>query len=92
MSSNAKIAAAVAQHDIRKRINEVSEIDLKEKSLIMLAIGSEADGLSKEILSMSDFKMTIRHSSKVESINAAVAGAILMNDIYQNKGRSLANE
>ncbi len=84
-SSNAKIAAAVVQHGIREKINEVSEIDLKEKSPVVLAIGSEADGLSEEILSMSDFKMTIRHSSKVESLNAAVAGAILMHDIYEKQ-------
>ena len=91
MSSNIKVVATVAPHDIRGKNNEILELDLIEKSHLILAVGSEAEGLSEEILSMTDYTMTIRHSSKVESLNAAAAGAILMHDIYV-KQRNQAGE
>lgn len=49
---------------------------------ILLAIGSEATGLSKAILERSDLRVRIQHSRAVESLNAAVAGSILMKEIY----------
>jgi TrmH family RNA methyltransferase len=48
----------------------------------LLAVGSEAAGLSPEILSRADLRVRIRHSRNVESLNAAVAGSILMKRIY----------
>jgi TrmH family RNA methyltransferase len=50
---------------------------------ILLAIGSEAGGLSKPLLARSDFRVRIWHSDAVESLNAAVAGSILMKEMYQ---------
>lgn len=50
---------------------------------ILLAIGSEASGLSKPLLARSDIRLRIRHSRAVESLNAAVAGSILMKEIYE---------
>jgi len=58
----------------------VDDADLG-KSLI-LAIGSEAEGLDKRILELCDIRMKIEHDGKVESLNAAVAGSILMQEIY----------
>lgn len=58
---------------------------LKKKlrgSKSVLAIGSEATGLSEAVSSRADFVVRINHSDRVESLNAAVAGSILMNQIY----------
>jgi len=63
---------------------------LKSKKNFVLAIGSEAAGVSPEIRSMADFSIRIAHSDRVESLNAAVAGSILMKEIYDltaRKGR-----
>ena len=49
---------------------------------LMLAVGSEADGLSPELLENADARMRIAHATAVESLNAAVAGSILMHELY----------
>ena len=53
-----------------------------QKRPFMLAIGSEASGLSHELLRRAEFRVHIRHASKVESLNAAVAGSIIMSRTY----------
>lgn len=55
---------------------------LAEERLI-LAIGSEADGLSNEIANLCSGFIRLRHVVQVESLNAAVAGSILMEKIYE---------
>ena len=52
------------------------------KRPFMLAIGSEATGLSEAILRRADFRVHIRHAQAVESLNAAVAGSIIMSRTY----------
>ncbi len=49
---------------------------------IILAVGSEAEGLSETMLKAAEGKVKIEHSDRVESLNAAVAGSILMKEIY----------
>jgi len=49
---------------------------------VALAIGSEACGLSPEIEKLAPVKIHIEHSPLVESLNAAVAGSILMRQVY----------
>ena len=44
----------------------------------MLVIGSEATGVSQEVLALSDQRVRIPMSGKVESLNAAVAAGIAM--------------
>jgi TrmH family RNA methyltransferase len=53
-----------------------------QKRRILLAIGSEATGLSKAILEKADLRVHIQHLRAVESLNAAVAGSIIMKEIY----------
>lgn len=48
----------------------------------MLAIGSEAIGLSEAVCRRADFVVRIDHSRRVESLNAAVAGSIIMKQVY----------
>ncbi|UCG61222.1 MAG: RNA methyltransferase [Candidatus Zixiibacteriota bacterium] len=61
---------------------DYSLIKALEKVKLILAIGSEADGLSEEIVRHANLTVTIPHSRKTESLNAAVAGSILMNEFY----------
>ena len=49
---------------------------------LMLAVGSEARGLSRRILDQADYRVRIAHSRDVESLNAAVAGSIIMRQVY----------
>jgi TrmH family RNA methyltransferase len=53
-----------------------------QKRRILLAIGSEATGLSREVLKRADIRVRIPHLRTVESLNAAVAGSIIMKEIY----------
>ena len=48
---------------------------------IIIVIGSEARGISDKIKEIADFSVTIPISNKMESLNAAVSAAILMNEI-----------
>jgi len=69
----------------RERLSEV--LSRVEDQAIALAIGSEANGLSEEVLIRADYVVRIEHSRKVESLNSAVAGAILMKECYDSRGR-----
>jgi RNA methyltransferase, TrmH family len=51
-------------------------------SRLMLAVGSEADGLSEEVLHLAGHGVRVPHETCVESLNAAVAGSILMKECY----------
>lgn len=50
----------------------------------VLAVGSEGFGLSPEIKAEADMSVRIDHNQAVESLNVAVAGSILMNDLQKN--------
>jgi len=64
----------------RRDANELSERIKKEKFL--LAIGSEAEGLSDRVRKQCEFLIRIEHENKVESLNAGVAGSIIMKQVY----------
>ena len=49
---------------------------------IALAVGSESDGLTTPILTSATIRVRIGHLSDVDSLNAAVAGSILMSRIF----------
>lgn len=44
-----------------------------------LILGNEANGISEEVLNQTDFNIKIDINNKLESLNVAVAGAILMH-------------
>jgi TrmH family RNA methyltransferase len=54
------------------------------KRPVMLAIGSEADGISPLLQRAATYIVRIDHEPEVESLNAAVAGSILMKEIYSS--------
>lgn len=55
---------------------------------VALAVGAEADGVSDEIRSHSKLLLRIVHENGVESLNSAVAGSILMKQIYDISRRT----
>ena len=57
--------------------------EIPKENQVMLAVGSEAEGVSPEILSRASSRVRIEHSEAVESLNAAVAGSILMKELYE---------
>ncbi|MFU0826130.1 MAG: SpoU-sub-bind domain-containing protein [Lachnoclostridium sp.] len=59
------------------------EIDYKDKCGIL--IGNEANGLSDEIAALADVYIKIPMSGSVESLNAAIAAAILMYEVYRQR-------
>ncbi|PWB68601.1 hypothetical protein C3F09_11310 [candidate division GN15 bacterium] len=72
------VASDLSAHEPLERLRFVA----KEKG-VMLAVGSEAAGLSEQVLAGADLRMRIGHSRAVESLNAAVAGSMLMRELYQ---------
>lgn len=59
-----------------KPLNELS------RKKIAVIIGNEGNGVSKILLDNTDINVTLKMSSNVESLNAGVAGSILMYNIF----------
>ena len=58
--------------------NSISLKDAERKNKTAIIIGNEANGVSSDIMEISDFIIKIPMKGKVESLNAAVAAALLM--------------
>jgi len=56
--------------------------DLRGHNRLALAVGSEGQGLSPMLLKACRSRVRVEHESVVESLNAAVAGSILMKGLY----------
>ena len=67
-----KSYAAVVDGDAK------SATDISFSDGMVLIIGNEANGITEETKALADERITIRMSGKAESLNAAVAAAILM--------------
>ena len=63
----------------------LSTADLK--GAVCLLIGNEGAGVSRAILSEVDEIVAIPHSSKVESLNAAVAGSLMMYEAMKQRSQ-----
>jgi 23S rRNA (guanosine2251-2'-O)-methyltransferase len=55
-----------------------------------LVIGSEGEGVSRLLLERCDFKVSLPMLGKVGSLNASVAGGILMYEIVRQRGEKSA--
>lgn len=67
---------------IATHLSGKSELPKSEKSCII--IGSEATGLSKNVIEIADVLYKIEMPGRAESLNAAVAAAIMMDRLYNN--------
>ncbi len=61
---------------------QTNKMKIKNADNRLLMVGSEADGLSHDMKKQSKIKLRIEHTGKVESLNAAVAGSIIMKQVY----------
>ena len=64
--------------------NQIKDLDLKNQN-IALIVGSEETGLSKEIQKKLDLIVDISMTNNMESLNASVATAIAMHEIFIKK-------
>jgi len=64
--------------------DDLLNVDLN-KQKVALFIGSEENGLSKEIQNKLDIIVKIKMNNTVESLNASVAAAIAMNHFFKKK-------
>ncbi len=64
--------------------NSTANLEAKTPSIIMF--GSEAQGLCKELLSLSDISYTIPMKKGVESLNLAISAGIILYEMYKNEG------
>jgi TrmH family RNA methyltransferase len=71
--------------DLRGETVDAALSHLKEKDNLILAIGAEASGLTASILKLADIRIRIPHEKAVESLNAAVAGSIIMKELYNRR-------
>ena len=60
----------------------IYDIDYKKKVIV---IGNEANGVSKEVLEISDNKVKIPMPGKTESLNAAVATGVILYEYVRQK-------
>ena len=65
--------------------NTVDYIKADMKKPVIIVIGNEANGISDEILSLSDIDIKIPIDGKAESLNAAVAAAIIMYEVNRQR-------
>ena len=63
--------------------------EYKRKTKIILAIGSEANGLSDDIRDLTDDFLKIPMEGEIESLNAAIAASIIMNRLMWWFGKTL---
>ncbi|WP_077367196.1 23S rRNA (guanosine(2251)-2'-O)-methyltransferase RlmB [Anaerosalibacter sp. Marseille-P3206] len=63
--------------------NYIHEVDLTED--IAIIIGNEANGVSDEMISISDFLIKIPMYGKAESLNAAVATSVVMYEVARQR-------
>ena len=68
-----------------KTQNSIDSIDYNNKYIFVM--GNEANGVSKEILDISDFVVKIPMNEKIESLNVSVATSIILYEQYKKTSR-----
>lgn len=56
--------------------------EIKPKKRIGVIIGNEGNGVKQELLDCCDEKLTLDMNSEIESLNAGVAGSIIMYEFF----------
>ena len=68
-----------------KTQNSIDSIDYNNKYIFVM--GNEANGVSKEIIDISDFVVKIPMNEKIESLNVGVATSIILYEQYKKTSR-----
>ncbi|GAB1433200.1 RNA methyltransferase [Spirochaetota bacterium] len=80
----ALVEGAITPHDLKNHMKHSGQY--KHISLIL---GNEGWGLPAEVCEAADFIVSLPMSNRVDSLNVAAAGAILMWELYQGNSGSL---
>ena len=56
----------------------------KKRGRTALIVGNEGAGVCDELINISNIKLSIPMTNKIESLNAGVAGSIIMQKIFEN--------
>lgn len=70
-----KVATLPTAHDT------INLKDFEAKSPYLIMFGSEAEGLSQELIDFSTKKLTIEMNSEVESLNLSISAGIILNHL-----------
>jgi RNA methyltransferase, TrmH family len=75
--------AAVADDPLAERALPIAEANLTQPCALM--IGNEGAGLSEELLALADTRITIPTPGRIESLNAAIAGSLLLYEASRQR-------
>ena len=64
--------------------SKLDNVNVNSKKVAVI-IGNEGNGVSKKLLNSTDINITLEMTGKVESLNAGVAGSILMYELYKGE-------
>ena len=64
--------------------SKLDNVNVNNKKVAVI-IGNEGNGVSKKLLNSTDINITLEMTDKVESLNAGVAGSILMYELYKGE-------
>ncbi len=84
-SRGIRFLAAVGEGVGTDAISEIDSVDLTIGTALL--VGNEGAGLSSELLALADARVTIPCAGTVESLNAAVAGSILLYEAHRQRAR-----
>ncbi len=80
-----RILAAVGVGVGSAEVTELADVDLTGSVAIM--VGNEGAGLDPEYLELADARVTIPCAGPVESLNAGVAGSIILYEAHRQRAR-----
>lgn len=84
------LMAAVRDGDGESQTQAVTDTDLLQGAALM--VGNEGAGLAAEWLAMADRRVTIPCPGPVESLNAAVAGSVLLYEASRQRATAAAQQ
>jgi RNA methyltransferase, TrmH family len=80
-----RLFAAVADDPLGGGAASIASVDLTQGCAVM--IGNEGAGLASELLEIVDMRITIPTPGNVESLNAAIAGSLLLYEASRQRDR-----
>ena len=72
---------------VNNKIDSMKYYSCDYKKPTAFVIGNEGNGLTDEMIALSDFNINIPMSGEVESLNAAVATSILCFEAARQRGK-----
>jgi TrmH family RNA methyltransferase len=75
--------AAVADDPLGEKALPIAEANFAQPCALM--IGNEGAGISRELLALADTRITIPTPGRIESLNAAVAGSLLLYEAARQR-------